>query len=526
MTYHIIKIQKAFTFFLIYYFPMWEYILYALVFLIVSIVLVLVILDFKLRKVCKNTKIVVDHGAIPVTFRDPIVDTVMGLFNVLNGSMTPKLVMKTTVNQLQRVRIPTKVRQGCFFNIHAITIWSPSVAKSVLFTPDIDVVKTQFGEFQERLIGGSILQAKGQDWKMQKEVLSPVFKWGHIKSLQRTMAVIGMTLVDRWRELGTDIIDVGQWVNRATLEAIGRCGFGFDFGALREHGKSKEFIQYEKFMKEGTNPIHSFERLDKLVGTRKGFDALFNNFEIFITGLINAKRENIQKLKESDDWEPKDILDFLIGAHEHNILTDKQLTDNMNTFFIAGHETTAGALTSALHLLARNPDSQEKARNEILEVCGDQLPTNDEIRNMPYLEACINETLRLFPPAPVLVRTAAREQQIGDLLVQKGTWLNIFIYLIHRDKDTWGPDAEEFRPERHLNENRDKNPRQGFIPFSMGPRQCIGNNFAMIQMKIFLAILLQRMRFEPHEESVVEYGEHMGVVFSVTPGCTLKVHPI
>jgi len=145
---------------------------------------------------------------------------------------------------------------------------------------------------------------------------------------------------------------------------------------------------------------------------------------------------------------------------------------------------------------------------------------------MDFVHNCIKETLRLAPPAPAILRQSDRDQQIGDLYLAKGTTAFVHIYAIHRDPQYWGPDSNEFKPDRFLPEHsKDRHP-YAWMPFSIGPRQCIGNNFAMLEMRSFLAVLLQKFEFSPDPASKQAFCEFVGIVIQPPPNCTLIAKPL
>ena len=480
------------------------------------------------RKQRKNTILVNGkHMVIPRYNGTALYGTIKGIVDVLSGNFRGEKgikIFQERTKEAESINPHLRVSQGTIFNISSVTVWSPEYAKLILFAKDSDLEKSNLGQsLTENFLGDSILQANGDSWKAHKTALSPAFTYKHIQSIIPTFVDIAKSLETKlFDETEKEAsIPIGEWIKKATLDAIGRGGFGFNFNALDEGAETKEIKQYERLIEDFENPIHFFEKLDRLLGGRARIDKELSEFEVFMQNLITTKREIIRDAGES--WKPEDILDFLLSAEQNHSLSDRQIAHDMNTFFIAGHETTAGALTSCLHLLAKNPEAQDKLREEIFAVCGNGDPTQEDIKKIDYLNYCIKETLRLVPPAFAVTRTAAKDQEIGDLHVSKGTMMFINILSIHRAKDIYGEDADDFRPERFG--DRDSIPSGAFIPFSIGTRQCIGNNFAMLEMKTFLAILVQRFKFalDPKSKPANLY---FGTVLTMTPGSHLLVTPV
>jgi cytochrome P450 len=176
-------------------------------------------------------------------------------------------------------------------------------------------------------------------------------------------------------------------------------------------------------------------------------------------------------------------------------MSEKQLVDNLVTFLVAGHETTAKALTWALYLLARAPGWQQRVLGEVDAVVGDEAVADDHLEKLLVTRAVLKETMRLYPPAPVMTRLAAEDIELGPVTVRAGTHIVIPIFAVHRHRKLWS-DPDRFDPERFTPEREAKHARTQFMPFGFGPRTCIGGTFAMMEATAILATLVRRARFE------------------------------
>jgi cytochrome P450 len=174
-------------------------------------------------------------------------------------------------------------------------------------------------------------------------------------------------------------------------------------------------------------------------------------------------------------------------------MTDRQLRDELMTLFLAGHETTALALTWTWHLLARNPEAEARLHAELDEVLGGREPSIEDLPRLRYAEWVIKESMRLFPPAYGVGREAARECEIGGYRVPEGMQIFAFTWVVHRDP-RWYDEPERFLPERWREEEAARRPRFSYFPFGGGPRQCIGNSFAMMEAVLVLATIARRFR--------------------------------
>lgn len=190
----------------------------------------------------------------------------------------------------------------------------------------------------------------------------------------------------------------------------------------------------------------------------------------------------------------KNFIDQLI-LHEGQF-SDEEIHDHIYTFITAGYETTSLQVAFTLLLLAMHQDEQEKVYQEILEVfpTDDTTTSRENLESLHYLEMVIQESMRLLPPVPYLARKTQEQLQLDKLVVPVGVTLVVNLFNLHRKKDIWGTDAEEFRPERFLPENDSKRHSHSFLPFSQGPRDCIGKYYAMLAIRTVLVKFLRNYK--------------------------------
>jgi cytochrome P450 len=200
------------------------------------------------------------------------------------------------------------------------------------------------------------------------------------------------------------------------------------------------------------------------------------------------------------EWREKgqdngDLLSMLLLAEddEGNRMSDQQARDEAVTLFLAGHETTANTLNWTWYLLAQHPEVEARLHAELDTVLDGRPPVLADLANLPYVEMVIKESMRLYPPAWIIGRQAIEEVEIGGYFVPKGTDVNMVIYQVHHD-GRWWPEPEAFKPERFSPENEVNLHKHAYIPFSAGPRVCIGNSFAMMEARLLLATIAQRYR--------------------------------
>ena len=204
-------------------------------------------------------------------------------------------------------------------------------------------------------------------------------------------------------------------------------------------------------------------------------------------------------------------------------LTDDEIADNIVTFIAAGHETTALALSWVLYLIANIPEWQQKLRDEVNEVFGDGPITPEGVERLKLHERIINEAMRLFPPATAIGRMATEETEVGGVEVGTKDRLVLALYALHRNETLWD-NPDEFDPDRFLPENHKDRHRFSFLPFSAGPRICIGMKFAMLEAQAVLAAVIRDLRFEPEPDHEVRLRST--ITLRPENGMPLKVFPL
>uniref|UniRef100_A0ACD5UJM5 Uncharacterized protein n=1 Tax=Avena sativa TaxID=4498 RepID=A0ACD5UJM5_AVESA len=284
-------------------------------------------------------------------------------------------------------------------------------------------------------------------------------------------------------------VDVAEWFQRVPQEVITFATFGRrnyedgkvvfqlqdELAGLAADAHSKVFIPGYRFL-----PLRRNLRVWHLVREiRKGLAA-------FIA--------NLPQTKADDDGSGmmRDLISFMTPA-----MTTDEIIEESKNFFFAGKETLSSLLTWATVALAMHPEWQDRARREVLDVVGPHhLPTKDHLPKLKTVGMIVNETLRLYPPAVAMLRTAKRDVELGGCVVPAGTELLIPILAVHHDEEHWGVDAKQFNPARFGDDDRPLRRHQmAFVPFGAGERVCIGQNLALMEAKVALAVVLQRFAF-------------------------------
>lgn len=382
--------------------------------------------------------------------------------------------------------------------------------KSYLFVKP-DFVRDSIGS----ILGlRGILFAEGDEHRHQRKLLLPAFSHSHIKNLVPTFWDISRDLAERIStvvaaaENGVPVIEMGRWSSLATLDIIGRAGFGYEFRALEtgsEDGESKnELAQaYSTLFKPTklafalhiarlTIPRWLLEALP--LPRKKELRKASETLKRVSVEIINAKKLELAEKKNGGSGGERDILSTMLNSGSyHGEDGDEVMRDQMMTFLTAGHETTATSMMWGLHLLSlkENHHIQTKLREEIRAAFPQGLPENvsfEQIEGLKYLRSVTSEVLRVHPPVGMTARHAAEDTTLGGQFMPKGCHIVIVPWAINRSKELWGEDAVVFRPERWEEGQVESN--YSFMTFLAGPRGCIGNVFAKVEFKCLLAALI------------------------------------
>ncbi|CAK5272001.1 unnamed protein product [Mycena citricolor] len=338
-------------------------------------------------------------------------------------------------------------------------------------------------------------------------------------------------------ERGPVTIDLSSWFRQVTLDIIGQTGFGYQFQALQTHGKEEaelSTVLRQLFHSPKANLYRSIQMAQIVVPALKllplpgSYVTLVAQTRLRAIGktLLNDSKAESAAISDAKQFNRgRDLLSLLIKANMSNeIPTSQRLSDDeviaqIATFVFAGHETTSTALSWAAHALSRNPDIQEKLRQELLSLPTDN-PSMDELNSLPFLENFVRETMRLYAPVAFTQRMASQDDVLPltkpyvdcygvsheVLPIRKGQIITIPILAINTDIETWGEDALEFQPERWDNLPDAANLIPGIwahqMTFLAGPHNCIGFRFTLVEQKAILFSLLRAFEFSPGAKRV------------------------
>lgn len=375
-----------------------------------------------------------------------------------------------------------------------------------------------------RAVGGDGLFTGDSDdptWAKAHNILMPTFAQKAMVDYLPMMIDIADQLMLKWERLNADEeIDVVRDMTGLTLDTIGLCGFDYRFNSFYRED-FHPFIDalsrtLETCMLQRGLP---FEK----VALRKRLQELGDDVA-FMNKLVD---DIVRERRRGGEAAQKDLLNFMLAGVDKvtgESLSDENIRYQINTFLIAGHETTSGLLSFTLYYLLNNPDVLEKAYGEVDAVLGNNIaaaPTMAQIGQLEYTRAILLEALRLWPTAPAFSLAPYEDEIIGGKYpLKKGTFITVLIPALHRDAAYWGEDAETFNPDNFMDDAEAERPDYAYKPFGNGKRACIGRQFALQEAILVLGMILQRFKLFDHKNYQLTIKETL----SLKPdGFTMKV---
>ncbi|PON84660.1 Cytochrome P450 [Trema orientale] len=374
----------------------------------------------------------------------------------------------------------------------------------------------------KHFIGRGLLMANGQDWYHQRHIVAPAFMGDRLKSYAGYMVGCTKKMLQSLQnevELGRTEFEIGEYMTRLTADIISRTEFDSSYEKGKQIFHLLTVLQHLCAQASRRNCVPGSRFLPSKYN--REIKSLKSEVERLLMEIIQSRKDCVEIGRSSSYG--NDLLGMLLNEMQKqkrgNIgfsLNLQLIMDECKTFFFAGHETTALLLTWTVMLLASNPMWQERIRSEVKRVCKGEAPSVDHLPKLTLLNMVINESLRLYPPASVLPRMAFEDIKLGDLHIPKGLSIWIPVLAIHHSEELWGKDANEFNPERFASKSFIPG---RFIPFAAGPRNCVGQAFAMMEAKTILAMLISRFSFTISEN----YRHAPVIVLTIKPKYGVQV---
>ncbi len=374
-----------------------------------------------------------------------------------------------------------------FFRIGGQGIYQlahPDYVKDVLITHQHDFIKSRVLQRSKVLLGEGLLTSEAPLHTRQRRLVQPAFHRARLAGYAQTMIDYAIRDRDRWQD--GDTFDVATAMMRLTLAVVAKTLFNADVESeAAQIGESLNAVLhlFELVMM----PFSEYLERLPLPSVRR-FERARAQLDETIYRIIGERRRSGE--------DRGDLLSMLLLTEDEEGtggMSNEQIRDESLTLFLAGHETTANALTWTWYLLSQNPEAESRFHAELDEVLGGRPPTPDDFARLKYTEAVVAESMRIYPPAWSIGRMASRTYEVGGYTIEPREIVIMSPYVVHRDP-RWWPDPERFDPGRWTPELRAARPKFSYFPFGGGARVCIGENFAWMEAVLMLAAIGQRWK--------------------------------
>jgi cytochrome P450 len=359
----------------------------------------------------------------------------------------------------------------------------PDDIKRVLLTNHRNYTKGEGMDRVKILLGNGIMTSEGAFWRRQRRMMQPSFHRRVIDQFSALIAGVNEKYADRWAEQSArgEPVNISLDTSEMTLEIVLKSIFGSDLERLAQQMGVNPFEVVAKHSNRDLKFAFQFRSLGKLVG-----------------GLIKQRRDAPEK--------HFDFLSMFMMTRDRETdepMADKELIDEVLTLIVAGHETTAAALTWTWYLVSRHPEVAERLRAEADQTSADPVLGLGAAEAMSYTHQVLQESLRLYPPGWLITRRSIEADELGGFAIAPRTDIFISPYMLHRHPAFWG-DAEEFQPERFADADANERHKFAYIPFAVGPRHCIGENIAMFEMLVHMRTMMRRFRLRRASSDPIE----------------------
>ena len=373
---------------------------------------------------------------------------------------------------------------------------NPDYIEDVLVTNYKKFIKSRGLQVSKRLLGNGLVTSEGEYHDLQRHLIQPTFYPKRIKSYSDMMIKQANDMCNSWHDGA--ILDIHKEMTKLTLAIICKTVLGYDIDP--EHDEVGDaLLTCMKYFNRLLMPFGELIEKIPLLPINKGFQKAKKDLDSIVYSII---KEHRKKLDKGDDTESHDdLLLTLLQAQDEEAgigrMTDEQLRDEVMTIFLAGHETTANALTWTYYLLSENPLIETRLQEELYSIFGNSRTpiTVDDVPKLQYTEKLLTESMRLFPPAWALGRQAIDDYKVGGYSVPKGSIILMSQYVMQRDP-RYFPEPDRFYPDRWTEEFKKQLPRFSYFPFGGGIRGCIGEPFAWLEGILLIATICRQWRLK------------------------------
>ncbi|XP_047121106.1 cytochrome P450 4C1-like [Schistocerca piceifrons] len=423
--------------------------------------------------------------------------------------------------------------------IPEVHISKPEHLEKIMTSSEL-ITKADSYSFLHPWLGDGLLTSTGTKWHSHRKMITPAFPFSILENFVEVFAEKSEILVNLLKtKADGQSFDMYPYITRCALDIICETAMGTSIDA--QHNTESDYVAAvyniaELTIRRVVSPWLLNDFMFRMSPSGKKFYKQLDVLHGFTRKVIQQKKQSRrasktdEKLAQYDDLGRKRrvaLLDMLlVESEDGKKLNDTELQEEVDTFMFEGHDTTTVGMSWVLILLGHHPGIQERVYSEQKDIFQDdpeRSPTMQDLHNMKYLEMVIKESLRLYPSVPFIARRATQDIQIAGYNIPEGTTLTLHIYHAHRDPDHW-PDPERFDPDNFLPERVQGRHPFAYVPFSGGPRNCIGQKFAILEEKTVLSYILRNYRVETVEklEDLKLIGELVlrpfkGVFLRLTP---------
>jgi cytochrome P450 len=346
---------------------------------------------------------------------------------------------------------------------------------------------TYLYKFLRPVVGMGLFTNDGASWLHQRRLMQPAFHRQHLSAFASVMTGATADLLEGWHTVARQegALDVSREMMRLTLRVVGQALFSVDLSDEADAVGQAFTALLTPLSSYLFNPVPP---LGVPTPRNRRIHRYIRDLDRVVHEIITARRSEGQN----------DLVTMLLAARDAETgegMSDQQLRDEVMTLLIAGHETTSNLLTWTWYLLAQHPEVERQLHDELARVLGGRVPVVEDLPKLAYTHMVLEESLRLYPPAVGFNRKALAEDELGGFRVPANMLIWVSPQMTHRHPEFWD-DPEAFDPERFLPERVAARPHFAYFPFGGGPRQCIGNNFAMMEAQLVLATIAQRYQLQ------------------------------
>ncbi|KAH1199828.1 Protein LUTEIN DEFICIENT 5, chloroplastic [Glycine max] len=388
-----------------------------------------------------------------------------------------------------------------------LIVSDPSIAKHILRENSKAYSKGILAEILDFVMGKGLIPADGEIWRVRRRAIVPALHQKYVAAMIGLFGQAADRLCQKLDAAASDGEDVEMesLFSRLTLDIIGKAVFNYDFDSLSNDTGIVEAVYtvLREAEDRSVAPIPVWEipiwkdvspRLRKVNAALKLINDTLDDLIAICKRMVDE--EELQFHEEYMNEQDPSILHFLLASGDD--VSSKQLRDDLMTMLIAGHETSAAVLTWTFYLLSKEPRVMSKLQEEVDSVLGDQYPTIEDMKKLKYTTRVINESLRLYPQPPVLIRRSLEDDVLGEYPIKRNEDIFISVWNLHRSPKLWD-DADKFEPERWALDGpspNETNQNFKYLPFGGGPRKCVGDLFASYETVVALAMLVRRFNFQ------------------------------